>query len=249
MANSSSSSDKSSSVSRGHEPLQSSGRGGLGNIRRAFISSNTRPFDGPDDFDLTRRREQAVHPDRMQMKFSVGRGGAGNMRSQTTTIRNEHAGVQADYEQHVKKHHAESNLIRSSGRGGLGNISDSRSRSRCPMVHSTGRGGAGNIKNSAATSVDNMDEEERKTRGHAQAIYSVGRGGAADLTNLHLLDIEREVNCHSEFGSSERDGAGNIHLRSVIIFNNYRVLSQIIGLRKKIRNITTQSRKTFLPPP
>ncbi|KAG2066004.1 hypothetical protein BDR04DRAFT_1145115 [Suillus decipiens] len=242
MANSSS--DKSSSASRGREPLQSSGRGGLGNIRRAFISSDTRPLDGPDDFDLTRRREQAVHPDRM--KFSVGRGGAGNMRSQTSTIRNEHAAVQADYEQQVKKHHAESKPIHSSGRGGLGNISDSRSCSRGPMVHSTGRGGARNIQYGVATSFDDMDEKERRKHAHAQSIYSVGRGGAADLTNLHLSDIERVVDRHSEFQSSGNGGASNIPSRSPIIFNNYPVLSQIIGFRKKIRNIMV-SRKIFLP--
>jgi len=53
--------------------------------------------------------------------FSVGRGGAGNIRSpsqdvgkdhpQTVTILNEHAAVQAEYEQKIKKHHAESNPI------------------------------------------------------------------------------------------------------------------------------------------
>jgi hypothetical protein len=53
--------------------------------------------------------------------FSVGRGGAGNIRSpsqdvgkdhpQTVTILNEHAAVQAEYEQNIKKHHAESNPV------------------------------------------------------------------------------------------------------------------------------------------
>jgi hypothetical protein len=51
----------------------------------------------------------------------VGRGGAGNMRTpsqevgrdypQTVNILNEHAAVQAEYEQQVKKHHAEANPI------------------------------------------------------------------------------------------------------------------------------------------
>ncbi|KAG2356652.1 hypothetical protein BDR07DRAFT_1363970 [Suillus spraguei] len=211
------------SVSRGRDSFHSSGRGGAGNIQRSSVSSDTRPFDSPDDFDSTRGREPLVHPDRV---FSVGRGGAGNLRSpsrevrgdhhpQTVTILDEHAAVQADYEQQAKKHHAESNPIHSSGRGGLGNISYSRSRSRGPVVHSTGRGGAGNIQYGATAGVDDMDEEERRKHAHAQAIHSTGRGGAANLTNLLSPDIERVVHHHGEFESSGRGGAGNIRTRSV----------------------------------
>ncbi|KAG2356655.1 hypothetical protein BDR07DRAFT_1299898 [Suillus spraguei] len=82
------------------------------------------------------------------------------------------------------------------------------------MVHSTGRGGAGNIQYLASTSIDNMDEEERRQHAHAQAIHSTGRGGAANLTNLHQPDVERVVHHHSEFESSGRGGAGNIRSRS-----------------------------------
>ncbi|KAG1884273.1 hypothetical protein F4604DRAFT_1574700 [Suillus subluteus] len=214
---------ESRSVSRGRESLQSSGGlDGIGNIRSSSISSDPRPVDGPDS---TRGREQAVHPDRMHM-FSVGRGGAGNMRSpsqdlvrdhpQTVTILNDNAAVQAEYEQQVKKHHAESNPMLSAGRGGLGNISSSRSRSRGPLVHSTGRGGVGNIQHGAVPSIDTMDEEERKKHAlaHAQAIHSTGRGGAANLTNVHSPDIERVVHHHGEFESTGRGGAGNIRSRS-----------------------------------
>ncbi|KAG1884274.1 hypothetical protein F4604DRAFT_1919389 [Suillus subluteus] len=203
------------SVSRGRDAFQSSGRGGIGNIRRSSLSSDSRPFDGPDDFDLTRGREPLAHPDRI---YLVGRGGAGNMRSpsqelvrdrpQTVTTLNEHAVVR---EQRVKKHHAESNPIHSSGSGGLGNISGSRSRSRIRglMLHSFGRGGAANIQYGAATSIDNMDEEERGKHAHAQAIHSIGRGGAANLTNVHSPDIER-FRPHGDLGPFERGGVGNI---------------------------------------
>lgn len=214
-------SNESRSISRGRDSFHSSGRGGMGNIRRSSISSDLRPVDGLDDSGSSRGREQAVHPDRM---FSVGRGGAGNMRApsqevgkdypQTVTILNEHAAVQAGYEQQVKKHHAESNPIHSSGRGGLGNISGSRSRSRGPIVHSTGRGGVGNIQYGPGTGVDNTDEEERKKHAHAQAIHSIGRGGAANLTSVHSPDVERVVHRHSGFESSGRGGAGNIRSRS-----------------------------------
>jgi len=151
--------------------------------------------------------------------FSVGRGGAGNIRSpsqdvgkdhpQTATILNQHAAVQAEYEQNIKKHHAESNPVHSSGRGGLGNISGSRSRSRGPTlaIHSTGRGGVGNIQYGAPPSIDIMDEEERKL--HAQAIHSPGRSTDANSPDL---DAHRH---HSAFESSGRGGAGNIRSRSV----------------------------------
>ncbi|KAG0696062.1 hypothetical protein DFH29DRAFT_240084 [Suillus ampliporus] len=227
--------NESRSVSRGRDSFHSSGRGGIGNIRRSSISSDPRPVDGPDDSDSTRGREQAVHPDRMQL-FSVGRGGAGNIRSpsqdvgkdypQTVIILNEHAAVQAEYEQQVKKHHAESNPIHSSGRGGLGNISGSRSRSRGPTVHSTGRGGVGNIQYGAATSVDTMDEEERRKHAHAQARHSIGRGGAANLTNVHSPDIERVAHHQSDFESSGRGGAGNIRSRSASRDPSGRTLSR-----------------------
>lgn len=214
-------SNESRSVSRGRDSFCSSGRGGIGNIRRSSVSSDPRLVDAPDDSDSIRGREQAVHPDRM---FSVGRGGAGNIRSpsqevgkdhpQTVIILNKHAAVQAEYEQQVKKYHAEANPIYSSGRGGLGNISGSRSRSRGPIVHSTGRGGAGNIQYGAVASVDNTDEEERKEHAHAQARHSTGRGGVANLANVHSPDIERVVHRHGEFESSGRGGAGNIRSRS-----------------------------------
>ncbi|KAG2095848.1 hypothetical protein BD769DRAFT_1516265 [Suillus cothurnatus] len=211
------SSDESRSVSRGRDAYQSSGRGGIGNIRRSSISSDSRPIDGPDGLDVTRGRGKAVHPDRMET-FSVGGGEAGDTRPlsqqdnpQTVTI---HTAIQEEHDQQVKKHHVESNPSHLSGRGGLGNVSSSRSRSRGPLVHSTGRGGAGNIQHGAATGIDSMDEEERKKHAHAQAIHSTGRGGAANLTNLHVPDVERVVHHHSEFESSGRGGAGNIRSRS-----------------------------------
>jgi hypothetical protein len=42
---------------------QSTGRGGLGNIRQASLSRDARPDSGPDDFSTTRGREpvQGVH--------------------------------------------------------------------------------------------------------------------------------------------------------------------------------------------
>lgn len=222
--------DETRSVSRGRDSFHSSGRGGIGNIRRSSMSSDTRPFDNPEDSVANRGREPVVHPDRMHM-FSVGRGGAGNIRSpsqdvgqdhpQTVTILNEHAAVQAEYEQKIKKHHAESNPIHSSGRGGIGNISGSRSRSRGPAlaIRSTGRGGAGNIQYETPASIDVMDEEERRKR-HAQASHSPGSG--ADRNSPDIEHLHR----HSGFESSGRGGAGNIRSRSVSRDPNGRTLSR-----------------------
>ncbi|KAF8976220.1 hypothetical protein BDQ17DRAFT_1384968 [Cyathus striatus] len=58
-------SDSERSLSRGRDCFQSSGRGGVGNIRRNSLSSDER-LDGPDDSSCSRR---------------LGRGGADNFRS------------------------------------------------------------------------------------------------------------------------------------------------------------------------
>ncbi|KAH7909278.1 hypothetical protein BJ138DRAFT_1136676 [Hygrophoropsis aurantiaca] len=213
------------SLSRGRDAFHSSGRGGIGNIRRSSLSRDPRPADGPDDFSPARGREPAVNPERV---FSVGRGGAGNFRSpsqdipskehpQTASIISEHATAQADYEAQLRKQHAEANQVRSSGRGGMGNISGSRSRSRgpSPAVHSTGRGGAGNILYGDGVNADILDHDERRKHVHAEGIHSTGRGGLANLTLSPGPDIEVPAHrARSEFESSGRGGAGNIRSRS-----------------------------------
>jgi hypothetical protein len=58
----------------------------------------------------------------------------------------------------------------SSGRGGLGNINRSRSRSREPThVHSTGRGGLGNIKPGDAP--PDIEEEQSLRHSHEDGPY------------------------------------------------------------------------------
>ncbi|KIJ63878.1 hypothetical protein HYDPIDRAFT_112855 [Hydnomerulius pinastri MD-312] len=238
------------SLSRGREAFHSSGRGGIGNIRRSSQSRDPRPIDGPDDFSPTRGREPAVNPERV---FSVGRGGAGNIRSpsrdvgrdqpQTNSIISENALVEAEYEAKIRREHAEASTARSSGRGGAGNItSGSRSRSRGPAVamHSTGRGGAGNMQFGDGVNPDLLDQEERKQHAHPEGIHSTGRGGAANLTDARGPDIER-VNHHlGEFESSGRGGAGNIRSRSASRDPNARAPSKekhgIAALWNKVSN-------------
>jgi hypothetical protein len=206
-----SSEEQARSVSRGREYFQSSGRGGAGNIRRA--SASREPVtDGPDDFSSSRGREYAVNVDRI---LSTGRGGAGNIRSPSrdpSGQRHETPGV-TDYEQKVIQDHlsAEQDAPYSSGRGGFGNMS--RSRSRGPAlptpVHSTGKGGTGNIKPGYG-GFDDADDAERREHAHAGGIHSTGRGGLANLTEDPVPSVEHNAYQPGEIHSSGRGGIGNI---------------------------------------
>ncbi|KAF8837991.1 hypothetical protein BDN67DRAFT_1024804 [Paxillus ammoniavirescens] len=210
-------SDSERSLSRGRDAFQSTGRGGIGNIRRSSLSRDARPADGPDDFSPTRGREPVVHADRI---YSVGRGGAGNIRSPSRDALShpisEEAIAEVVHEAEVIREYDELNTVRSSGRGGAGNISGSRSRSRGPgpVLHSTGRGGVGNIRSGDAIQPDLLDREERSKHPHHEGIHSTGRGGVANLTPSHEPDIERVSHHLGDFESSGRGGAGNIRSRS-----------------------------------
>jgi len=203
--------ERARSISRGRE-YQSSGRGGAGNIRQA--SASREPItDGPDDFSSSRGREYAVNPNKT---LSTGRGGAGNIHSPSRDAsRDSGARGVSEYEKQVIHDHlvAEQGAPHSSGRGGLGNMSTSRSRSRGPasppLVHSTGRGGIGNIKPGHGD-VESLDYAERKEHAHTQGIHSTGRGGLANLTEDSVPEIEHHVHPTSEVHSTGRGGLGNI---------------------------------------
>ncbi|KAH0834908.1 hypothetical protein J3R83DRAFT_10554 [Lanmaoa asiatica] len=222
------------SVSRGRDAFQSSGRGGLGNIRLSSQSRDSRPTTNDlDDISHTRGREPAIHPDRVGLSslhipspnlltlddqvISVGRGGAGNIRSPSRDAKHiTEDAAEADYQARLVREHAEETTIHSSGRGGVGNISGSRSRSRDPaaVMHSTGRGGAGNIHTGNDLQPEALDAEERRQHAHPEGIHSTGRGGAANITVAHGPDIERVKHHLGEFESTGRGGAGNIRSRS-----------------------------------
>ncbi|KAF9235717.1 hypothetical protein BU15DRAFT_64630 [Melanogaster broomeanus] len=107
----------------------SSGRGGSGNIRRLSISLDSL---GADVIVICDRET----PSNSNRFVSSGRGGAGNLRPPsldlenhplTAAILSQHVAMQAQYERHIRDYHAGSSvLVRSSGRGGSGNISDLR---------------------------------------------------------------------------------------------------------------------------
>ncbi|KAF8171680.1 hypothetical protein BJ912DRAFT_1082102 [Pholiota molesta] len=225
--------DQERSLSRGREAFQSTGRGGIGNIRQASVSRDARPDTGPDDFSVTRGREALASPNQV---YSTGRGGAGNLHSPSRDASRVRP-AQDKVEQEVIREYAAAheNAPFSSGRGGIGNINRSRSRdpalstttSRTGVspgphgsahvthavhaVHSTGRGGAGNIYPGDGVRADVIDEEERKRVGGGGGVYhSTGRGGIANISNAPEPAVERHAHDAPEYESTGRGGVGNI---------------------------------------
>lgn len=200
----------------------STGRGGAGNM----IRSPSR--------DIEPESHGHVNSANIAPKgLSTGRGGAGNIRSasssrdarvgpehsQTSLILSEHAKSAAEYEREVLQRHAEARKdVQVSGRGGLGNIAKSRSRSRSqgPAFHSSGRGGVGNIQHGTGDpeDADIQDDEERLKHTHPDGIHSTGRGGLANITHAHGPNVEVVHHHEGLFESSGRGGAGNIRDRS-----------------------------------
>lgn len=199
------------SQSRGREALLSTGRGGFGNIR-ATSESRDRPSSGPDDFSVTRGREPVANPTTI---YSTGRGGAGNLRSPSR----EGGRVPDKHEREVIEQYTASHgeAPVSHGRGGLGNISGSRSRSRDQSRTriATGRGGAGNIREGADGYDANAADEIERRKLESKVVdgpHSTGRGGIANITEQEEPDVERPIHSatSNERVSTGRGGAGNI---------------------------------------
>ncbi|KAJ7099031.1 hypothetical protein C8R43DRAFT_1244332 [Mycena crocata] len=178
------------STSRGREPLTSSGRGGLGNIRPPSTSRD-RPLTGPDDFSSTRGREPAVAPS--PEPRSTGRGGALTVAGHARRAFNSAAPQ-----------------VHSSGRGGAGNIAPGpppayeRGRSgQAPVegVHLTGRGGLANLTSAPAPPLDAVAH-------HPGAYESTGRGGVGNMSRSRERgSMERRPSGSIERGSLERSGS------------------------------------------
>jgi len=197
-------------VPRGRDALISTGRGGAGNI----VRSPSRGIE-PES------RGHINSANIADKALSSGRGGAGNIRPASreppdvSSILSDQA--TADYEREVLQRHADAREeVVVSGRGGFGNISRSRSRSKGPALHSSGRGGAGNIQHGLGDpdQADILDSQERLNHAHAEGIHSTGRGGLANVTSAHGPGIEKVQHLDVPFVSSGRGGAGNIRSRS-----------------------------------
>ncbi|KAI0635037.1 hypothetical protein C8Q77DRAFT_671096 [Trametes polyzona] len=172
------------------ERAQTTGRGGMGNIRSG-----------------SRARSVSKVPENLTQTASLVSDQAANVAEYEKYV------IQQSEE-------AARARARSSGRGGLGNIkseSKSRSRSRVPQILSTGRGGAGNLQpgnNVDAELLAQLEEEERLRHAHGEGIHSTGRGGRANLTSLPSPPLEPVSPQPHEYEATGRGGAGNIRSRS-----------------------------------
>ncbi|KAL5510998.1 hypothetical protein ACEPAG_3717 [Sanghuangporus baumii] len=173
------------------EPITHVGRGGLGNFRDL-----SRPRERTlDPKDVIYEHEVIEHSEESPHRFSIGRGGAGNIK--TTP---EHS--------HSRERSVSPGVDRSLSRG--------------RALHSTGRGGAGNIT-SESVQEETVDELERRAHSpdahHPAELHSTGRGGLANVTTLSSPPVEVIHEGHEEGEGSGivsygRGGAGNIRDRS-----------------------------------
>ncbi|PCH39600.1 hypothetical protein WOLCODRAFT_159192 [Wolfiporia cocos MD-104 SS10] len=188
------------SVSRSRD-FQSSGRGGIGNIRRA--SQDTAQASGasgdqgpPEDVSVARGREPP--PAESDRTRSTGRGGVGNIRSssvarsvsrvvrtdahpQTASLLRDRAREEAEYERIVLRAREEEMRAtkHSSGRGGVGNISRSKSTSKA-KTKSKGSRAAARLR-----SLSRGPAPE-----HAQS-HPIGRGGAGNVVQDAAAEDEQ----------------------------------------------------------
>jgi len=230
-------SERSLSRGRASGGLQSSGRGGAGNIR----SPSREPANGgpgPEDYSDTRGRDPIPSGD-PSVIISTGRGGRGNIRSpsrdgvrgdasrEASLARSEQRGRGYDRELIATIDNANDPGVHSFGRGGTGNMSgsppssQSRSRSREP-IHAAGRGGVGNIHAGGPSEkvIEELDESERAAHLHPAGVHSSGRGGIANLGSAKVPHLEGAGDPHGanhprtshehDSESHGRGGRGNI---------------------------------------
>ena len=142
-------------------PLQSTGRGGAGNIHRTPENSRSRSRE-PSLAASGGRRSQS----RGRGLHSTGRGGAGNIV----------AGAGADFakleeEEDTERAKASFSLTRPSGDAEL------TSPSPPPPYHSTGRGGLANVTSAPTPPTESVPAHVV----HPGEMVSTGRGGAGNI--------------------------------------------------------------------
>ncbi|KAG8799758.1 hypothetical protein FRC16_004391 [Serendipita sp. 398] len=159
-------------------PPKTYGRGGAGNkVRSPSRDDTNREVAGPDDYSNTRGRE--LPPSATGERIvTYGRGGAANHRSLSRDAVVESRNALKEEAKYVREHQ-NTDVAVSHGRGGAGNISNSRSRSRSRDPAATtagnpaaivgvlhGRGGLGNVRNSEDTgsTLERLAEEDDAKR-------------------------------------------------------------------------------------
>jgi len=174
------------SVSRGREQVNymSSGRGGAGNIRPGSRDDASRKTgqDGPDDYSDSRGRELPAPVTEKARVVGSGRGGAGNIRSPSRDAGIESRNALREEAKYVREH-ANADVPMSHGRGGAGNISNSRSRSRTRDAASTTPGNPAALSDVSATTLGRLPEE-----GTTQAEEHHPTSGLSRITNLFHRD-------------------------------------------------------------
>lgn len=168
------------SVSRGRESntYASSGRGGAGNIVPASGSPDAerRPGEaGPDDYSLSRGRELPP-PSNQTGNIGSGRGGAGNVYAPSRGAAVENISALREEAKYVREL-AKGDAPVSQGRGGAGNISNSRSRSRT-------RDAAGAVSPAKAGEAGTASLGRLAEEGHGQSPTREHHSGLSKITNL-----------------------------------------------------------------
>ncbi|KAG8791001.1 hypothetical protein FRC17_008821 [Serendipita sp. 399] len=224
------------SVSRGRDaPVITYGRGGAGNKVRSPSrdDASSQTGVGPDDYSATRGRELPPSSGTGERVVVYGRGGAANHRSLSRDAVAESRNALQEEAKYVREHQNVDAPV-SHGRGGAGNISGSRSRSRSrdPTSAATpgnpavlvGRGGYGNVRNSedTGTTLERLAEEEDAKRVAAERhdreekegkLHSTGRGGFSNFFHRTSAEVTREQapRKSNEYVSTGRGGGGNIY--------------------------------------
>ncbi|EIW71146.1 hypothetical protein M231_01781 [Tremella mesenterica] len=226
------------SEDRGRQPIVSTGRGGVGNL----VRSASRGIDPEVKPGYERGREITPSEHPVDHVTHAGRGGAGNIRSPSREpgVRN----AEADETAYENKLVAEVRGRQidepfSTGRGGVGNISRSKSRSRSAVREhhevSHGRGGFGNISEEDQALEGGKEKEKDGLEGevvvkhhHAEENkpHTFGKGGAGNLiphephetvdpSTLNAEEREAHAKIHAQehghFTPTGRGGAGNFH--------------------------------------
>ncbi|KAF8981591.1 hypothetical protein BDQ17DRAFT_1379593 [Cyathus striatus] len=167
----------------------STGRGGIGNIRRNSLSPDER-FDGPDDSSRSRGRDPVGAYG--VVTYSVGRGGAGNLRSPSCSP----SRGSCEQEREVLSCAAEREGVapHSTGNGGLENITHSVSRDspHPPNCDSKSLVDEGKIRKVLHVANPGSDEDEKLHRRKKEllrgVLHQTGREHVANLPADNSLE-------------------------------------------------------------
>jgi len=202
---------------RGRQGVVSTGRGGAGNA----VRSPSRGIDPEPTPGIERGREMPARDLSVERAMHSGRGGAGNIRSPsrdpTARIAEEENESAIQERLIAEQRGRQADAPFSTGRGGVGNISRDKSRSRSAVRgatpelngtpgkehhahgHASGRGGWGNVQEERESVDLEKDAAAKRYEASVAAkhraddagkIHSSGKGGAGNMTSKTLTPEE-----------------------------------------------------------